>query len=80
MTTVALWHLGVSGVLAGALSTVILMQSLGDAARRLRQRAQRPVQAPVRNRPVVEPRTVRASSVRTGSEHPAAMATVSAAR
>ena len=58
MTTVALWHLGMSGVLAGALSSVILVQSLVDGLRRRRHRPHRAVPSPVQSRPVVEPRPV----------------------
>jgi hypothetical protein len=37
VTTVALWHLGVTAVLAGVLSTVMLLQGLAGLIRRQRR-------------------------------------------
>ena len=78
MATVALWHLGATGILAGALSLVVLVQSLGDAVHRLRRRTRHAAPVQVQLRPAVEPRTLR-TSVRVSSDRPAAMATASGA-
>ena len=74
MATVALWHLGVTGILAGALSMVILVQSLGDGLRRLR----RPAAVPAQVRPLAEPRTLRPAA-RTAREQAPAMASAAGA-
>ena len=79
MATVALWHLGVTGILAGALTLVILAQSLGGALRRLRRSPVRTAAVPAPSRPTVEPRTVRIA-VRTTHEQAPAMASAAGAR
>jgi hypothetical protein len=79
VATVALWHLGVTAVLAGALSSVILVQSIGAALRRLRLGARRGVTVPVQPRPAVEPRTVRVG-VLPSTEKAPAMASAAGAR
>jgi hypothetical protein len=59
VATVALWHLGVTAVLAGLLSSVMLLQSFRSVLHRQRRRgAQRAVAAPA------PPRTVASSSGR----------------
>ena len=70
MTTFALWHLGVSGILAGALSMVILVQSLGDGLRRMRRTTRPARTVPTQVRPAAEPRTVR-TAARTSDQAPA---------
>ena len=79
MTTLVLWHLGVTGLLAGALGLVVLAQSLGDGLRRLRRSPGVAPSVAAHARPVVEPRTVRAAA-RTVQEQAPAMATAAGAR
>jgi hypothetical protein len=71
VATVVLWHLGVSGVLAGALGSVILVRSMADALRRLRRGGHRAVPIAVHVRPTVEPRTVRAPDMTSNDKAPA---------
>jgi hypothetical protein len=79
VATIALWHLGVTAVLAGALSSVILVQSIGAALRRLRLGGRRGVAVPVQSRTTVEPRTVRVGGLPTTEKAPA-MASAAGAR
>jgi hypothetical protein len=62
VATVALWHLGLTAVLAAVLLTVMVVQSLSDAVERLRRRrrASGTVSVPLQVRPTVEPRLVSA--------------------
>jgi hypothetical protein len=55
VATVVLWHLGVSGVLAGALASVILVRSTADALRRRARGARRAVPVVVPARPTASP-------------------------
>jgi len=79
VTTVALWHLGVTGILAGALSSVILVQFLGDVLRRMRRGAHRTAPVLVPSRLTIEPRTVRVR-VRASNDQAPAMASAAGAR
>jgi hypothetical protein len=79
VATIALWHLGVTAVLAGALSSVILVQSIGAALRRLRPGARRDLTVPLHSRLTVEPRTVRVT-VLPSTEKAPAMASAAGAR
>ena len=93
MTTVALWHLAATAVLAGALMSVILVQTMAGAVRRRYAdgrpavavhrptvQARTTVQPPatVQARTTVQPRTVR-TGVRAGQESSPAMAAASGA-
>ena len=79
MTTVALVHLGVTAILAGALSLVILVQALGERVRRLRRSTAAALSAPAQPRPVAQPRTAR-TAARTAQEQAPVMASAAGAR
>jgi hypothetical protein len=79
VTTVALWHLGVTAILAGALSMVILVQALGERVRRVRSSTRAVLSASAQVRPVAQPRTVR-TAARTTHEQAPAMASAAGAR
>ena len=79
MTTVALWHLGVTAILGGALSTVILVQALGDGMRRMRRSPRQVLTVPTPARSAAEPRTVR-TAARTAHDQAPAMASAAGAR
>ena len=66
MATVALWHLGVTAVLAGVLSGVMLLQSLCDVFRRHLRRGGRRVLTIPAPRQTVEAGTVVVGDVAVG--------------
>jgi hypothetical protein len=78
VTTLVLWHLSVTGLLAGALGLVVLAQSLSDGLRRVRRSPRVAPSVAPQARPVVEPRTVR-TAARTVQEQAPAMATAAGA-